>query len=85
MFSGIRIINVDAPRAYNYKLTEYNKKKRSVTVAEKFYSPENAQTRGGKQLVKEFEQIQDEALMVQREFYQVIQDALKLWVYLNKL
>jgi len=80
LFSGIRIINVDAPRAYNYKLTEYNKKKRSVTVAEKFYSAENAQVRGGNQLVKEFEQIQDEALLVQREFYQVVQDALKMGV-----
>ena len=30
----------------NYKLTEYNKNKRSVTVSEKFYSPENAQSRG---------------------------------------
>ena len=75
LFSGIRIINVDAPRAYNYKLTEYNKNKRSVTVSEKFYSPENAQSRGGKTLVKEFEKIQDEGLMVQRKFYQVLKDA----------
>ena len=80
LFSGIRIINVDAPRAYNYKLTEYNKNKRSVTVSEKFYSPENAQTRGGNVLVKEFEKIQDEGLLVQRQFYQVIQDALAMGV-----
>ncbi len=80
LLSGIRIINVDAPRAYNYKLTEYNKNKRSVTVSEKFYSPENAQTRGGNVLVKELEKIQDEGLLVQREFYQVIQDALKMGV-----
>jgi len=80
LFSGIRIINVDAPRAYNYKLTEYNKNKRSVTISEKFYSPENAQTRGGNVLVKEFEKIQDEGLLVQRQFYQVIQDALAMGV-----
>ena len=80
LFSGIRIINVDAPRAYNYKLTEYNKNKRSVTVSEKFYSPENAQTRGGDVLVKEFKKIQDEGLLVQRQFYQVIQDALAMGV-----
>ena len=80
LFSGIRIINVDAPRAYNYKLTEYNKNKRSVTVSEKFYSPENAQTRGGDVLVKEFRKIQDEGLLVQRQFYQVIQDALAMGV-----
>ena len=75
LFSGIRIINVDAPRSYNYKLTEYNKNKRSVTVSEKFYSPENAQSRGGDVLVKEFRKIQDEGLMVQRKFYQVLKDA----------
>ena len=80
LLSGIRIINVDAPRAYNYKLTEYNKNKRSVTVSEKFYSPENAQTRGGDVLVKEFRKIQDEGLLVQRQFYQVIQDALAMGV-----
>ena len=80
LLSGIRIINVDAPRAYNYKLTEYNKNKRSVTVSEKFYSPENAQSRGGDVLVKEFRKIQDEGMMVQRQFYQVLQDAIAMGV-----
>jgi hypothetical protein len=85
LFSGIRIINVDAPRAYNYKLTEYNKNKRAVTVSEKFYSTENIATRGGDVLVKELRQIQDEALLQQRKFYQVIQDAIKLGVPISEL
>jgi hypothetical protein len=85
LFSGIRIINVDAPRSYNYKLTEYNKNKRSVTVSEKFYSTENIATRGGDVLVKELRKIQDEALLQQRKFYQVIQDAIKLGVPISEL
>ena len=76
LFSGIRIINVDIPRAYDYKLTEYNKNKRSVTTAEKFYSTEDVQTRGGKVLADEFRQIQDEYFKVQQDFYIVLQDAL---------
>ena len=75
LFSGIRIINVDAPRAYNYKLTDFNKRRRSVTTSEDFYNLTNLSQRGGQALAEEFRQIQDEALKVQQEFYQVIKDA----------
>ena len=85
LLSGIRIINVDAPQAYNYKLTEYNKRKRSVTVAEDFYNLTNLSQRGGEALAEEFRQIQDEALEVQKDFYQTIQDARKLGVSVYKL
>jgi len=85
LFSGIRIINVDAPRSYNYKLTEYNKNKRSVTVSEKFYSTEDIATRGGDVLVKELRKIQDEALLQQRKFYQVVQDAIKMGVPISQI
>jgi hypothetical protein len=75
LFSGIRIINVDAPRAYNYKLTDFNKRRRSVTTSENFYNLTNLSQRGGEALANEFRQIQDEAFKVQQEFYQVIKDA----------
>ena len=80
LFSGVRIINVDVPRSYNYKLTAFNREKRGVFDAEKFYSTEGIQTRGGDVLVKEFENIQEEGLRVQRKFYQVIQDAVSMGV-----
>jgi hypothetical protein len=76
LFSGIRIINVDVPKAYDFKITEYNKNKRAVTEAEKFYTTENIQTRGGEVLVNEFRAIQDEYFKVQEDFYNVLQDAL---------
>jgi len=80
LFSGIRIINVDAPRSYNYKLTDFNKRRRAVTTAEDFYNLTNLSQRGGEALADEFRQIQDEAFKVQQEFYQVIQDAKKMGV-----
>ena len=46
LFSGIRIINVDAPKSMQYKITEFQRDKRSVTTAENFYSLKNAINRG---------------------------------------
>jgi hypothetical protein len=85
LFSGIRIINVDVPRSYDYKVTEYNKNKRSVTTAEKFYSTVDIQTRGGDVLANELRDIQDEYFKVQQEFYNVLQDALDMGVPKSEL
>jgi hypothetical protein len=78
LFSGIRIINVDVPRSFNYKMTDFRRKKLSVTKAENFYNLENAVDRGGDEYVKEFKDIQEEMFKVQQEFYNVIQDAFKM-------
>jgi hypothetical protein len=85
LFSGIRIINVDVPRSYNYKLTDFNKRKRSVTVSEDFYNLTNLSQRGGEALADEFRQIQDESFKIQQDFYQTIQDAREMGVSLYKL
>ena len=78
LFSGIRIINVDAPRSFNYKMTGFRRKKLAVTKAEKFYSLTNFIDRGGDNLVEEFEDIQEEMYTVQQDFYNVIQDGFKM-------
>jgi hypothetical protein len=78
LFSGIRIINVDVPRSFNYKMTDFRRKKLSVTKAENFYNLENAVDRGGDEYVKEFEAIQEEMFKVQQEFYNVLKDASAL-------
>ena len=78
LFSGIRIINVDAPRTMNYKITDYRRDKLSTTRAEKFYSLENAMDRGGDNLVKEFIDLQEEMFRTQQEFYYVLRDASAL-------
>ena len=76
--SGIRIIDVDAPRSMEYQITGYKYNKRKVTQAEPFYSLENALSRGPDVMADEFRQIQDEAFRVQQKFYYVLQDALNM-------
>jgi hypothetical protein len=78
LLSGIRIINVDAPKSMQYKITEFQRDKRSVTTAEDFYSLKNAINRGPDVLANEFRQIQDESFRVQQDFYITLQNALKM-------
>jgi rubrerythrin len=80
LFSGVRIINVDVPKSMQYKITDYNKKFKSVTTAEDLFSLENYQNRGPLVLADEFRQIQDETLKVNKNFHSVIQDALAVGV-----
>ena len=63
-----------------YKITEYNRKFRSVTTAEKFFSLENFDQRGPLVLAEEFRDIQDETLKVNRDFYFILKDALEVGV-----
>ena len=76
LFSGVRIINVNVPKAMEYKITEYNKKFRSTTKAEKFYSLQDFQNRGPEKIADEFKNIQDETFRVNQDFYFILQDAL---------
>jgi hypothetical protein len=78
LFSGIRIINVDVPRTMQYKITEYNKNKRLVTATEKLFSLQDYKTRGPETLAREFRDIQEENLKVNKNFHNVIKDALEV-------
>ncbi len=80
LFSGIRIINVDVPRTMQYKITDYNKKFKSVTTAEKFFSLENYQRRGPLVIAEEFKDIQEEAYRTNQDFYFILQDAIRVGV-----
>ena len=80
LFSGIRIINVDVPRTMQYKITEYNKNKRLVTSTDKLFSLQNYKTRGPEVLAREFRDIQEENLRVNRDFHKVVKDALEVGV-----
>jgi len=63
-----------------YKITDYNRKFRSVTQAEKFFSLENFDRRGPLVIADEFRDIQEETLRVNRDFYYVLKDALETGV-----
>ena len=85
LLSGIRIININTPRTMQYKITEYNNNKRSVTATEKFFSLQDFRQRGPEVLGEEFRDIQEENLKVNKEFYQVLQDAQTMGVSQQKL
>ena len=80
LFSGIRIINVDVPRTMQYKITDYNKKFKSVTTAEKFFSLQDYQRRGPLVIADEFRNIQEETYRTNQDFHFILQDALKVGV-----
>jgi len=80
LFSGIRIINVDVPRTMQYKITDYNKKFKSVTTAEKFFSLVDYQSRGPLVIAEEFRNIQEEAFRTNQDFHFILQDAIKVGV-----
>ena len=80
LFSGIRIINVDVPKAMEYKITDYNRKFRSVTKTEKIFSLENYQNRGPLGIANEFRDVQNETFKVNQNFYFILQDAINTGV-----
>ena len=80
LFSGIRIINVDVPKAIEYKITNYNKKFRSTTKTEKLFSLENFQTRGPLVIADEFRNVQEETFKVNQEFFFILKDAMETGV-----
>ena len=80
LFSGIRIINVDVPRTMQYKITDYNKKFKSATTAEKFFSLQDYQRRGPLVIADEFRNIQEETYRTNQDFHFILQDAIKVGV-----
>jgi hypothetical protein len=80
LLSGVRIININTPRTMQFKVTEYNRKKRSVTATEKFFSLQDFRQRGPDVLAEEFRQIQEENFKVNRDFYQILKDARTMGV-----
>jgi hypothetical protein len=61
-----------------YKITDYNKKFKSVTTAEKFFSLQDYQRRGPLVIADEFRNIQEETFRTNQDFYFILQDAIKV-------
>ena len=78
LMAGIRIIDIDIGTTIGYKAGRYNQLLRAVDDAEKIYSPENYMSRGPKVIAQEYNDMQEEAFRIQKDMYQVIQDALLL-------
>ena len=78
LMAGIRIIDIDVSSSLSYRAGRFNQLLRAVDDAEKIYSPENYMNRGPSVIEAEFEQMQQEAFIIQQEMYNIIQDALLL-------
>ena len=63
-----------------YKITDYNKKFKSATTAEKFFSLENYQGRGPLVIADEFRNIQEETYRTNQDFHFILQDAIRVGV-----
>ena len=78
LMAGVRIIDIDIGSTLGYKAGRYNQLLRAVDDAEKIYSPENYMSRGPEVIAQEFDDMQAEAFRIQKDMYQIIQDALEL-------
>jgi len=75
LLSGIRVININVLKSMEYKTGEFQRLLRAVDDTEKIYSAADFQDRGPEVIIGEFDQMQQEALRVQKDFYRMIQDA----------
>ena len=75
LLSGVRIINIDILKSMEFKTGAFNRLMRAVDDTEKLYSPENYKNRPPQVILSEFADMQEEALIIQQGFFQMIQDA----------
>ena len=78
LMAGVRIIDIDVGTTLSYKAGRFNQLLRAVDDAEKIYSAEDYMNRGPEVIEKEFEQMQEEAFRIQKDMYNIIQDAMEL-------
>ena len=78
LMAGIRIIDIDIANSLSYKAGRYNQLLRAVDDAEKIYSAEDYINRGPTVIAQEYDDMQQEAFIVQKEMYNIIQDAMQL-------
>ena len=78
LMAGIRIIDIDVGNSLSYKAGRFNQLMRAVDDTEKIYSAEDYMSRGPTVIAQEFEEMQEEAFRIQKDMYNIIQDALEL-------
>ena len=78
LMAGIRIIDIDVANSLSYKAGRFSALMRAVDDTEKIYSAADYMNRGPTVIAKEFEEMQQEAFRIQKDMYNIIQDALLL-------
>jgi len=78
LFTGTRIIRIDAKKDLNWLSAEFNRLNRAVDDTEKFYKTKNYLDRPPSVMVDEFNQMQEEAFRIQKKFYTQLKDLMML-------
>ena len=75
LFGG-STVTVDVPGSFAYKISEFQDTFTDPRVSEGYYSKKNYQNRGPGQLVREYNQQNQEAFRAQYEFYRAVRSAI---------
>ena len=74
--AGGSTVSVNVPASFSYKISEFQNTFRDALVSESFYSTKDYQSRGPAQLVREYDQFNEEAIREQFEFYKATKEAI---------
>ena len=74
--AGGSAVTIDVPGSFAYKISEFKNTFKDAKVSEGFYSTKNYQQRGPAQLVREYNQQNEEAFREQYRFYRAARAAL---------
>jgi len=85
LFTGTRIIRIDVKKDLRYFSSTMNKNRRATDETENFYSVKNFAQKTPTDMVKKFDQIQQEELRNQKDMYIRIQDLKLLDLSENKI
>jgi len=85
LFSGTRIIRIDAKKDLKYFTSSMNRLLRSVDETEGFYSVENFSSKTPTDTANQFDQMQQEALRIQKDMYIRIKDLELLDISRSKI
>jgi len=78
LFAGTRIIRIDTKKDLRYFASEMNRLLRGVDENEKFYNVDNYTNNTPDNLIKTFEDMQDEAFRIQKEMHIRVKDLMLL-------
>jgi hypothetical protein len=78
LFAGTRIIRIDTKKDLRYFASEMNRLLRAVDENEKFYNVDNYTNNTPDNLIKTFEDMQDEAFRIQKEMHIRVKDLMLL-------
>ena len=73
---GGSTVVVDVPGSFAFKISEFQNTFKEPKVSESWYSTKNYKNRGPAQLVREYNEMNEEAFREQYRFYQAVQSAL---------